>query len=220
MLSGRWRTLGILAALGLLVPSDARAYVLPAEQIIQLMTANFAKFDTLVIRHTVTRMQKREGPENVFEEVLSIKSPNLFLSSLADSTAGQAIDEDRVYRELLIASSPRRLLPRLGELGVDTQQVAYTRLEGTVVYCIGEKNAKSPKLLIEKARALPLLLIYRRPGQAAGELIRVRFLDYRRVEQGWVPFEVHTFSGDQWTAKYSVHSVKANVPLKPSLFAR
>ena len=53
------------------------------------------------------------------------------------------------------------------ELGIDTQQVAYTRLEGTVAYRIGEKDPEKPKLLIEKARVLPLLIVYRRPDHAA-----------------------------------------------------
>lgn len=215
-----WKTMGILAALGLLVPCASQAYVMPAEQIIQFMTANFAKFDTLVIRQTTTRMQKGASPERVYEEVLSIKSPNLFHSSLLDSSAEERNVEDRVFRELLIASSQRRLLLRLSELGIDTQQVAYTRLEGTVAYGIGEKDPKRPKLLIEKARVLPLLMVYQRPGQEAGEPIRVRFLDYRKVEQGWVPFEIQYFYGDQRIEKYSVHSVKVNVPLKPSLFAK
>jgi hypothetical protein len=220
MLHRACRILGILAALGLLVPYASQAYVLPAEQIIQFMIANFAKFDTLVITQSTTRMQRGETPERVYEEVLSIKSPNLFHSLVLDSSAEQKRVEDRVFRELLIASSQRRLLPRLSELGIDTQQVAYTRLEGTVAYSIGEKDPKKPKLLIEKARVLPLLMVYQRPDQEAGELIKVRFLDYRKVEQGWVPYEIHYFSGDQWVEKYSVHSVKVNAPLKPPLFSK
>jgi hypothetical protein len=214
------KTTAILLALGLLVPCACQAYVLPAEQIIQFMTANFAKFDTLVITQSTTRVQMGETPGRVYEEVLSIKSPNLFHSSLLDPSAEPIRVSDRIFRELLVASSQRRLLPRLSELGIDTQQVAYTRLDGTVAYCIGEKDPKKPKLLIEKTRVLPLLIVYQRPDQEAGELIRVRFLDYRRVEQGWVPYEIHTFSGDQWVEKYSVHSVKVNAPLKPSLFSK
>jgi hypothetical protein len=220
MLHRAWKTLGILVALGLLVPCASEAYVLPAEQVIQFMTANFAKFDTLVITQSTTRVQMGESPARVYEEVLSIKSPNLFHSSILDPSAEPTRGNDRVFRELLIASSQRRLLPRLSELGIDTRQVAYTRLEGTVAYCIGEKDPKKPKLLIEKTRVLPLLMVYRRPDQATGEPIRVRFLDYRKVEQGWIPYEIHYFSGDQWVERYSVHSVKVNVPLKPSLFSK
>lgn len=220
MLGRAWRTLGILVALALLVPCVSQAYVLPAEQIIQFMAANFAKLDTLVIRQSTTRMQAGESPERVYEEVLSVKSPNLFHSSLLDSSAEQSSAADRIFRELLIASSQKRILPRLRELGIDTEQVAYTRLEGTVAYCIGEKDPKKPKLLIEKARVLPLLMVYQPPDQEAGNLVRVRFLDYRKMEQGWVPFEIHYFSGDRWTEKYSVHSVKVNAPLKPSLFSK
>ena len=215
-----FKTTAILLAMGLLVPCASEAYVMPAEQIIQFMAANFAKFDTLVITQSTTRMQMGETPERVYEEVLSIKSPNLFHSLLLDPSGEQRGVDDRIFRELLIASSQRRLLPRLSELGIDTRQVAYTRLDGTVAYRIGEKDPKKPKLLIEKARVLPLLMVYQRPDQVTGELIRVRFLDYRKVEQGWVPYEIHYFSGDQWVEKYSVHSVKVNVPLKPSLFAR
>jgi hypothetical protein len=220
MLHTKWRTLGILAALGLLVPLASQAYVMPAEQLIQFMVANFAKLDTLVIRQSTTQRQKGDSPERVYEEILSIKSPNLFHSSLVNSITEQRKVEDQVFRELLIASNQRRLLPRLSELGIDTQQVAYTRLEGTIAYRIGEKDPEKPKLLIEKARALPLLIVYQRSDQGAGELIRVRFLDYRKVEQGWVPFEIHYFSGDQWIEKYFVQSVKVNVPLKPLLFSK
>ncbi len=214
------KTLGILVALGVLVPCASQAYVLPAEQIIQFMTANFAKFDTLVITQSVTRMPTGESPERVYEEVLSIKSPNLFHSWLPDSSVEPTGRNDRIFRELLIASSQRKLLPRLSELGIAPQLVAYTRLEGTVAYRIGEKDPKKPKLLIEKTRVLPLLMVYQRPDQEAGELIRVHFLDYRRVEQGWVPYEIRYFSGDRWVEKYSVHSVKVNAPLKPSLFSK
>lgn len=215
-----FNTMAFLVVLGLLVPCASKAYVLPAEQVIQFMTANFAKFDTLVITQSTTRVRMGESPARVYEEVLSIKSPNLFHASMLDPSAEPARGEDRIFRELLIASSQRRLLPRLSELGIDTRQVAYTRLEGTIAYCLGEKDPKKPKLLIEKTRILPLLMVYQRPDQATGELIRVRFLDYRKVEQGWVPYEIHYFSGDQWVEKYSVHSVKVNVPLKPSLFSK
>jgi len=215
-----FNTMAFLVVLGLLVPYASQAYVLPAEQVIQFMAANFAKFDTLVITQSTTRVQMGESPARVHEEVLSIKSPNLFHSSMLDPSAEPTRGDDRIFRELLIASSQRRLLPRLSELGIDTRQVAYTRLEGTIAYCIGEKDPKKPKLLIEKTRVLPLLMVYQRPDQATGELIRVRFLDYRKVEQGWVPYEIHYFSGDQWVEKYSVHSVKVNVPLKPSLFSK
>ena len=215
-----WRTLGSLVALGLLVPCALQAYVMPAEQLIQFMIANFAKFDTLVIRQSTTQRQKGDRPGRVYEEILSIKSPNLFHSSPVDPSTEQRRVDDQIFRELLIANSQRRLLPRLSELGIDTQQVAYTRLEGTVAYRIGEKDPGKPKLLIEKARALPLLIVYQRPGREAGEWIQVRFLDYRKVEQGWVPYEIHYFSGDQWIEKYSIQSVKVNTPLKPSLFAK
>src|SRR4030042_4551969 len=165
MLHRKWRTLGILAALSLVVPCASQAYVMPAEQLIQFMVANFAKFDTLVIRQSTTQRQKGDSPERVFEETLSIKSPNLFHSSPANSFTEQRRVEDQVFRELLIASNQRRLLPRLSELGIDTQQVAYTRLEGTIAYRIGEKDPGKPKLLIEKARALPLLIVYQRSAQ-------------------------------------------------------
>jgi hypothetical protein len=215
-----FKSAAILLALGLLVPCGSQAYVMPAEQIIQFMAANFAKLDTLVITQSTTRMQMGEAPERAYEEVLSMKSPNLFHSLLLDSSAERRGVDDRIFREILIASSQRRLLLRLSELGIDTRQVAYTRLDGTVAYRIGEKDPKKPKLLIEKTSVLPLLMVYRRSDQGSGELIRVRFLDYRKVEQGWVPYEIHYFSGDQWVEKYSVHSVRVNAPLKPSLFSK
>jgi hypothetical protein len=103
------------------------------------------------------------------------------------------------------------------EMGIDVQKVSYTRIDGVVAYRIGETDQASPKVLVEKGRFLPLLLSYKAPGLGGG-LAKVKFVDYRKVEQAWYPFEIFCSTADGTTEKYTVRSLKVNGPVSASLF--
>jgi hypothetical protein len=201
------------------LPGRCSAYVLPSDQLIEFMAGNFVKFETIVIQQVtqVESLGEAEQP-NTFEEILTMKSPNLFRAEIMGQGAEWTRDVDQRYFRLFIANSEQELKSFLSGLGVDLEQVFFTRIDGIIAYCIGDRDPESPKILIEKERFLPLLLTYRRSSYAGEDVVRVRFKDYRQVEQGWFPFEITYSSGWAISEHYIVQSLRVNVPLSPTYF--
>jgi hypothetical protein len=208
----------LLSWLNPILEATSHAYVIPAEEIVQFMTANFSKFQTMVI-HQSTHLEDSEGNEPwVFEETITMKSPSLFRTKVIGPTSDATLMRDHSYRQLFLANSASRLIDVLYGMGIRLQMTGYTRIDGIIAYQIGDNHEDSPKLLVEKARFLPLLMVYKSPSHPRGDLIKVRFLDYRKVQQGWLPFEITCSYSQKITEKCTVNSVKVNVPVSQSLF--
>jgi len=220
--SSGWKSVFLLLALHLwlnpIIPAKGHAYVMPAEQIVQFMAPHFSKFQTMVI-HQSTRVEDLEGNEvRVFDEILTMKSPNFFHSKSADPAVEVGWLKERSYWQLFLASDGPKLMGLFHGLGMRVRKTGYTRIDGIIAYRIGEGHEDSPKLLVEKERFLPLLMVYRPPFLPEGEVVTVRFLDYRRVQQGWLPFEMTCAYGQRPLERYTIKSVKVNVPVSQSLF--
>jgi len=217
------RAFRLLAFLAILLSVSIRpgaerlhAYVLPPEQLLQFMVPHFSKFDTLVVKHSV----ERETPEGVqsFEEILTMKSPDLLHSETPGPAATQGRVVDRSYRRLFFAKSLGEVSALLSGAGVDMEKASFTRVDGSIAYLIGDPVPERPKLALEKARFLPLLFVY--PSRLAGppDLVKVTFRDYRQVDLGWYPFEILCASENGWAERYRIESIQVNVPVQPSLF--
>lgn len=209
----------ILATLCLMVSERCHGYIMPAEQIVGFMAANFSKFETLIITQSVQREdQSSKERGGGFKEKIWMKSPDFFYSKTLDQGVARDVQPDIVYRRLFIAGSAQRLMPLLTDMGINLQLVALTRIDGVIAYRIGDKGPHSPKILIEKKRFLPLHLVYVSPENVDRNMVRIRFLDYRKVEQGWYPFETTYSYGDKMSQRYIVHTIDVNRPIDPSIF--
>jgi hypothetical protein len=208
-----------LGSLLLVVSGRCHAYILPSEQLIQFMAGNFSKFETVTIKQFTQpeNLMEEEGME-VAEEIISMKSPNLFHSKIVNSKVGRTRKIDDRFRELLIANSEERLTALLSGMGINLKKVAFTRIEGTIAYRIGGEDPADPKILIEKERFLPLLLTYKPSAYYSEHAISVRFMDYRQVAEGWYPFEITYSYGAEVIERHIIHSLQANTPISPSLF--
>jgi hypothetical protein len=193
----------------------AYGYVMPAEQLLAFMADNFADIQTAVIVQSTLKTE--QDNEKVFMEQVQLKSPNLFSIKVFDNTARGGRLPDMAYRQLLIANTSSRLQVVLSMMGINLQAVSFTRIDGTIAYRIGEKGDNSPRLLIEKERFLPLLLIYRPGGEMLGDTVTVRFEDYRREDTGWLPFQISYSVNDRIREEYTTQSLQTNVPLNQSL---
>ena len=216
----KWNRISFVAFLVgcLTVASEpvAHAYVLPAEQIVQFMASNFSKTQTLRVDQYCQETGE-EGGSTGFYEVLTMKSPDLFHSRIKDSDERKGAERDNFYLQFFLSNSASRLSALLLEMGIDLQKVAYTRMDGVIAYRIGDTEETSPKVLIEKGRFLPLHVSYRASGPE-GTLVKAKFLDYRKVEQAWYPFETLYSRADGTTQKCTVRSLRVNGPVSPSLF--
>ena len=209
----------IFATPGFMVSGKCLAYIMPAEQIVGFMAANFSKFKTLIITQSIQQEGqniKERGGE--FKEKVWVKSPDFIYSKSLDRTGGRDVHPDIAYRRLFIANSVKRLMRLLTDVEINLQLVALTRIDDVIAYRIGDKEPHRSKILIEKKRFIPLYLEYGSPENVAGDMIRIRFLDYRKVEQGWYPFEITYSSGDKISQRYIVHTIQANEPVDPSIF--
>lgn len=219
--------LGIFFFLGLtlMISGTCQAYVMPAEQIIQFMSASFVTLKTVVLTQFVQQIRETSGedfgiPEiSVIKEQIWMSSPDFYRSRVLDENTTRRFWPDLTYRQLLISNSPEKLTALLSGMGIDLEQVAFTRIEGTIAYRIGDSDPAGAKILIDKERFLPLFLQYRSSRQPEEKVISVAFRDYQQVEEGWYPFEIAYSSNFTTNEVYTVIQIIPNVPIDPSILS-
>jgi hypothetical protein len=204
-------------------PVTSQAYILPAEQLIEFMSRNFSRFRTIVVTRSVHLLdsENEKDVKAVFEEKLSLKSFNLYHHELTVPPAGYGVidvsnverGQTLIYFPLFLLKSKSDVMDFLTEMCVNIEAVAFTRLDGTVAYRIGDKGPESPKLLIDKERFLPLLMTYWVRNYSKEVKVTVRFSDYRRLRNGWYPFEITYTKGDDLFEHHFVLDFKANIPV-------
>lgn len=210
-------------------PHPNQAYVMPAEQVIELMATNFAPFRTQTFiqsTHTVRFWDRTLEPP--LEERVWLQSPEQFrledvIDGSGETGTGKGIGplrprEDRTYYRLLMSQKGDKVMELLQRLGVNVETVALTRADGIIAFRIGDMDPGSPKLLVEKERFLPLFLSYGVGQRAPSEQITVQFQDYRRVEQGWYPHEIVYFGEEDIGELHSIRAVEVNIPVKGPFF--
>lgn len=202
-----------------LLPTRSHGYVMPAEQIVGLMVRNFSNLKTIVITQYTNHTDRSDGGrEKVFREKVWVKSPNLYHAKTLEINELPDFVPDAAYRQLLIANNEAAIMHLLSGMGIDLKAVAFTRFDGLIAYRIGAGDPESPKIIVEKERFLPLLLVYRSRDDQLNEIIKVQFADYRKLEPGWYPFQITYDHGTEITQKSATLAVEANVPIDPSVF--
>jgi len=206
-------------------------YVLPPTQIIGFMTKKFAAIKTLKITQLTKIKDLDQGEEKAFGEIIYLRSPALYRSETAGQPGKRLIihkgtktlriidseitsegeRQDPLYRFLMLAQNPGRLLKRLSRIGINLDKASLTRFDGRIAYLIGEKDEGSPRLLVDKELFLPLLLQY-------GNVL-FRFSDYRELKgQTRYPYKiVYSFNG-AIIEEYSIKEITVNRSIDLSLF--
>lgn len=207
------RTAGLLILIisFISISYNSMAYVMPAEQLLDFVADNFSEFKSVVLIHSVLRTTPEN--EKVFSEQISLASPDKYSTKLLDRLGGRSDPPDLTYLQLIMASRPARLEHILSAIGIDTGTVSYTRIDGKIAYRIGARNPESPKLLIEKERFVPLLLVYKAPGVLNEKIISVRFQEYQKEEKGWYPYEIIYSEGEGLVERHRVQTIQFNVPV-------
>ena len=200
-------------------PGTCRGYILPAEQIIGFMAANFSEYKTqIIVQSTQIKGQEADADARVIREKVWAKSPNLFHSEVLEQGRDRGGEPDMAFRKLLVANSPAGIMGVLRNMQVDLSKVSFSRFHEIIVYEIGDREENSPKILIDKERFLPLLLQYRSAGNGHGGMIRVELRDYRKVDDGWYPFEVSYRADSGIQEVYTLETMQTNVPVDISIF--
>ncbi|MBW2016483.1 MAG: hypothetical protein JRH13_13060 [Deltaproteobacteria bacterium] len=197
------------------LPWTVAAYVMPAEQVLGFVAKNFSGFKAVLMEQAVRVESRDAGEARLYKEKVWARSPGYFRAERESEESGaESTPVDHAYRSLLMSGSASRLQALLSGLGIDLQEVAFDRVERTVAYRIGSRDPEAPKIFIEKKRFLPLLLTYRSQAGEDHPLVRVRFGDYRKVQEGWYPFKIVYSRGDDRRITYTVLDLKTNVSLE------
>lgn len=207
----------------LLYSSIAMAYVMSADQILELSHAEFSHFETLVITQSA-RYKAIQGINNetTSEKIWINASGEYDLESNVIQTEPEQNTDpletvfsahDMSYRPLLMAAGLTRKKKLLSDMGIDLDDVSFTRFEGSIVYRIGNKNPSAPKLIIEKATFLPLFLSYHVDINSEIKTVKVRFENYQEINRGWYPFEILYTMDETTTVQYIVQEIEVNTPI-------
>ena len=214
-----------------ILPSIGLPYILPPAQIIEFMTNKFKTIKTLKIIQITKIKDLNQEEEKVFEECIYVMSPDLYRSEVAGQPGNRLIihngsrtlriinrkinsdreSQDLLYRLLLLAQNPKRLINAFKDLGINLEKVSLTRLEGKIAYLIGEKEEGSPRLLVDKDLFVPLLLQY-------GDSLSL-FSDYREIrEQTWYPYKIVYSLKGATVEEYIIKEIILNPIIDLSLF--
>jgi len=229
------KKLNLLILLSLLIipilPTIVLPYILPSSQIIAIMANKFAPIKTLTITQHTKIKDIHQDKEQDFGEIVSLSSPYLYRSEIPGQPGKRLIihnkaktlrivnerityDEesyDFIYRFFLLSYDPARLLEVLKDVGINTDEVSFTRFKGKIAYLIGEKKEGSARLLVDKELFLPLLLKY-------GDY-RFSLSDYIEfMEHTWYPFQIVYSYKAEIIEEYTVMDIQANLPIDVSLF--
>jgi hypothetical protein len=195
-----------------LVPAGTAAYVMPPEQLLEFMAENVAGYDTLGLRWEHRSGAGDPTAEPVTETVW-YRSPGEVRVRALDGWGGAPPGAPGPGFLELFCGDTRRTERYLARHGVDLQTSAYTRLDETVAYRIGRDAPSAPLLLLEKARFTPLLFRYEPDDAAVGESTEILFKEYRRVGEGWFPYEILYRAASGVTGVYEVRELRQNEPL-------
>ena len=189
----------IVLSIILMVNGNSSAYVMPVEQILDLMDRNFKRVKTLVITQS-TRLKADPATDEVFTfiEKIKLKAPGRYAAEsdtpLTDTEMTGPILNDRppggdmTFRLLLMPGTLDEKKAFLSHLGIDITSILFARFEGTVVYQLGKSTPGSPKLLIERDTFLPVFFSYHTMKDSIQVLANVRFEGYEEIQKGRYPF--------------------------------
>jgi hypothetical protein len=203
-----------------LVPALSLSYVMPAQQVLQLMGANFSGFKSQWITQVVETDIDENGVTGHFvKEALWIRSTDKTLLVKAEESNDDRKSRDYGYRHLFLSNSQAGINRILVQLGIDHEAVGLERFEGNVAYRIGKKEGGYPKLFIDKERLLPLFIVYFSRGMGSARWTGIRFKGYQKTDNGWYPAEINRFEDGQLVERYSVLTLEANKAPPPSVFS-
>jgi hypothetical protein len=213
LIKGITLLLGIMIITAFMMKSNtAKAYVMPAQQIIEFLSNNFIKINSAELFLSIRQAEDRsEEMEKIHNERLFLKSPNLYYFRDTESESQYENPKDISFFQLLVSNKKESLKILFSNMGINLEEVAFTRIDDIIAYSIGEDSEDRPKILIEKERFLPILLSYRSYNGYNGNMVSVRFNDYRKLGQIWYPYEIIVYMDGCLLKTYNIHSITVNV---------
>jgi hypothetical protein len=236
-------TLGIACAFILFgSAAETRAYILPAEQILNFLIDRLGSCSTLIVmQKTVLYDPGFEGGIQEFEETLYYGFPDRFRSEVTapgleqvrvvnpDGAIlvmnGKIIGETENgfdhFKDLLLYRKTGLLVDRLSRSGVNLKVVSLGRFKDKIVYIIGAKypDESVPQVWIDKTTFRPVRFLLRGGGSEGDHLQDIQFDDYRSLDKGKTyPGRILFLENDTLVKMQVLETFRVNPELPGQLF--
>jgi hypothetical protein len=237
-------TLGIACTFILLSSAGVtRAYILPAEQILNFLIDRLGPASTLIVmQKTVLYDPGFEGGIQELEETLYYGFPDRFRSEVTAPGLEQVrvVDPDGAilvmngkiigetengfdhFKDLLLYRKIGLLVDRLSRSGVNLKVVSLGRFKDKIVYIIGAKypDESVPQVWIDKATFTPVRFLLRGGGGSeGGPLEDIQFDDYRSLDKGKsYPGRILFLENDTLVRMQVLETFRVNPELPGQLF--
>lgn len=232
---------GILAALIMVFPVCASAFLPPPGKIMEVMVKENTRHSGLVITQTAAYFDPSfPGGKIVVPSRLYLKAPdkmriesdfpggsfvviaagNAALTLVANKALEKnppAILDETAFRDILLVDSRRALEDFLRKMGIDPVSSRLTILDRKLAYIIGKDVHKSegPFLWVDK----DLFSSLRLRARDGARLFEIRFEGYRASEEGPLyPDNVQFYDDGKLVVEFKTLSVSPHHSLSDSLF--
>jgi len=218
------------------------AYVLPGPYILELMTQNLGKAESLLVSQTLVIYD--DGPQKTgveLSETLRYVFPEMFRSDtlsedvrrihiLSKGEALTVIDEKASdesknrydhYKELLLFRSREMLQDKLSLLGVDVTVSSLGRFQGEPAYILGAQypDETVSQVWLDKDTFRPFRWIMTgKAGKSRENSIEVRYFEWRKVHHTWYPMRIEFFATGILVREIHVQNIKVNPSFPDELF--
>ncbi len=241
-----WHTLliGLLFAAGLVLVSQAGAYVLEGPHVLDLMTHQKSPPQTLLVEQQVTIEDPALSDQPIeLEETLRYSFPDTFRADtrhqqthrilvVAHSQVLTVVDSQIIsdqqgrfdhYKDVLLYRSRHLLHKALITQHVDVGQTSLGRWEDRIVVVIGAQypDESVSQLWVDKELFLPLRwIIVATDSSEDQEADRLEFIyrDWRKINKVWYPMQIETTLNQKRIRMVRVKTVQKDAVLDAELF--
>jgi hypothetical protein len=219
---------------------SARAYVLPAEQVLAYMTDRVGPSHGLIVsQKTLVYDPLIEAGMQELAETLYYVPPDRFRSEITGPEVEKItvvgpdgvvmVVDDRIlsekqhlfdhFKDLILYNSAEMLTRQLLRLGVDVDRVSLGRFEDRIVYIIGAgyPDQSVPQVWVDKERFRPVRFILQGGNDQATK--EIRYTDYMVGERGAdYPGRVLFYEDGKLVRMHVVDRVERHAQVADALF--
>jgi outer membrane lipoprotein-sorting protein len=218
------------------------AYVLPGPYILELMTQNLGKANSLLVSQTLVIHDTSPGKIGLeLSETLRYVFPDTFRSDTMSENIyrihvlskgktltvidGKIVDESDkcydCYKDILLFRPKEMLKDKLSLLGVDVTVSSLGRFQGKPAYVLGAQypDETIPQLWLDKDTFRPFRwIITKQTGENRENSLEVRYSEWHQVRHIWYPMRIEFFMTGILVREIHVQNIKVDPSFSKDLF--
>jgi outer membrane lipoprotein-sorting protein len=220
----------------------ANAYVLQGAHLLELMTQNIGKTESLFVSQKLVLYDDSFKDGSIeLKETLKYTFPEKFRSDIVSKNIKSihvisngksltVIDGKTVaghetlfdlYKDIILYNSRSALLERMIHLGIDESVSSLGRFQGKPVYVLGaqypDESVSQIWLNKDTFRPFRWIINSKKPGGRLDSL-EVRYFKWQKISKIWYPMQIEFYEDDTLVRRIEVDEIKVNPVFPAGLF--